>query len=81
MNLSPKLLNPKQKKYFGTLKKFPGDIGNPFDNVLRSINKINHINSFYFFLILLLLSALGSILNFRSGIILISFSLFDWILN
>lgn len=80
MKIDPRILFEKQKRDFSSTLKFPGDIGNPFDNILRGINKINQINSFYFFLILLLFSAAGSILNFTNGIILLSFSLTDWIL-
>ncbi len=74
------MLFDTQKRDFSSTIKFPGDIGNPFDNILRGINKINRINSFYFFLIILLISAAGSILNITNGIILLSFSLTDWIL-
>ena len=80
MKIVPKKLLKKQKRDFSSILKFPGDIGNPFDNLLRDINKINHIHSFYFFLILLLLSITGSLLNFKNGIILLTFSLFDWVL-
>jgi hypothetical protein len=80
MKKTTKHLFPSQKKDFSTLNKFPGDVGNPFDTLLRNLNKINQINSYFYFSFLVILSAIGSFLNIRNGIILLSFSLLDWIL-
>jgi hypothetical protein len=67
----------KDKRNFDRISKFPGEEGNPFDKVLRTLNKINKIPAIIFFLFLLLLTGLLTLLDVEKWSFLFLFSIFD----
>lgn len=72
-----KQLYEKDKRNFDRISKFPGEEGNPFDKVLRTLNKINKIPAIIFFLFLLLLTGLLTLLDVEKWSFLFLFSIFD----
>jgi predicted MPP superfamily phosphohydrolase len=72
-----KQLYEKDKRNFDRISKFPGEEGNPFDKVLRTLNKINKIPAIKFFLFILLLTGLLTLLDVEKWSFLFLFSIFD----
>jgi predicted MPP superfamily phosphohydrolase len=72
-----KNLNPKDKKSFVTRSKFPGEEGNPFDRILRNLQKINQIPAISFFLIIVILSGIFSFFTVENWLLLFFFSVTD----
>lgn len=72
-----RLLDPKDKKNFEEQDSFPGEEGNPFDNVLRTLQKINQVPTFLYILFIVLLGGLFSLFVVKNWILLILFSLGD----
>jgi len=72
-----KQLYEKDKRNFDRISKFPGEEGNPFDKVLRTLNKINKIPAIIFFLFILLLTGLLTLLDVEKWSFLFLFSIFD----
>ncbi len=72
-----RLLDPKDKKSFISRSKFPGEEGNPFDRILRLLQKINQIPTILFFIFLFLFSGIFTLFNLENWPILIFFSLTD----
>lgn len=75
-----KLLNPEDKKHFSSHQSFPGEEGNPFDRILRELEKINKIPSFLYFVLLLFLDGFLTIFNINNWMLLFAFSIIDIIL-
>lgn len=75
-----KLLVPKDKKNFDKVLSFPGEEGNPFDQVLRSLNKINQLPLIFYFALVLLLTGILTIFNLQNWNLLLSFSIVDILL-
>ena len=71
------ILNPEDKKSFNNKSKFPGEEGNPFDRILRQLQKINQIPTILFFLLILLLSGIFSLFNIENWLLLVLFSVTD----
>jgi predicted MPP superfamily phosphohydrolase len=80
MNHLAKKVYPQQKKTFSGRNIFPGEIGNPFDNILRRINKINQISPWIFALLLFALAGILTFFELTNWTLLISFCIGDWIL-
>jgi len=72
-----RILDPKDKKDFGERSSFPGEEGNPFDVVLRTLQKINQIPTILFIIIIFLLGGLFSLFVVEKWILLILFPLAD----
>ncbi|HSM25741.1 MAG TPA: metallophosphoesterase [Anaerolineaceae bacterium] len=72
-----KYLNPEDKKQFESYSSFPGEEGNPFDKILRALDKINRIPSFLFVFFLFFLDGILTIFNINNWIILFAFSMSD----
>ncbi len=75
-----KNLNPKDKKSFLTRSKFPGAEGNPFDRILRNLQKINQIPAILFFLFLLTVTGIFSLFALEKWFLLFFFSVTDSLL-
>lgn len=75
-----KKLNPEDKKQFSSYQSFPGEEGNPFDRILRGLEKINKIPFFLFFVLLLCLNGFLTTFNIKNWILLFVFSISDSIL-
>lgn len=73
-------LYPNHKKSFITRSNFPGEEGNPFDRILRLLQKINQIPTILFFIFIFFLSGTFTLFNFDNWLILFLFSLIDSIL-
>lgn len=74
------VLKPEDKKSFVTRKNFPGEEGNPFDRILRCLQKINQISTFLFFILLFLSAGVLSLFNIENWLLLILFSVTDSLL-
>jgi hypothetical protein len=72
-----RVLNPEDKKSFVTRNKFPGEEGNPFDRILRHLQKINQISIFLFFILLFLSAGVFSLFNIENWLLLVLFSVTD----
>lgn len=72
-----KILKPTDKKNFSTRSTFPGAEGNPFDKVLRSLQKINQISIPLFFIFIIFLGGVFTLFVIKNWILLILFSLGD----
>ena len=72
-----RVLKPEDKKNFVTRTKFPGEEGNPFDRILRHLQKINRIPIFLFFLLLFLSAGVFSLFNIENWLLLVLFSVTD----
>lgn len=75
-----KVLNPDDKKQFSSYQSFPGEEGNPFDQILRGLEKINKIPSFFYFVLLYFLNGFLTAFTISNWILLFSFSIIDIIL-
>ena len=73
-------LDPSDKKDFSTLIRFPGEEGNPFDKILRFLEKINQLPTFIYISLLLLLNGLLTFNNSDNWVTLSLFSLMDAII-
>lgn len=73
-------LNPGDKKSFNNRSKFPGEEGNPFDRILRLLQKINQIPTVLFFIFIILFSGIFSLFNIEKWLLLFFFSFVDSIL-
>ena len=69
-----------KSKDFSQLKYFPGDVGNPFDVFLHSLEKIEKLPSILFGLLLIILAVCFSNWNTTRGMILVMFFFIDWVL-
>ena len=76
----PKKVSAHQKKSFDGKAVFPGEIGNPFDHILRKLNSINAISPLLFFIALIFLSGIGTFFHLLNWAILLIFFLIDWVL-
>jgi len=72
-----RVLKPEDKKNFVTRTKFPGEEGNPFDRILRHLQKINRIPIFLFFFLLFLSAGVFSLFNIENWLLLVLFSVTD----
>lgn len=70
-------LNPEDKKSFVSRNKFPGEEGNPFDRILRRLQKINQISTFLFFILVFLFAGVFSLFNIKNWLLLVFFSVID----
>lgn len=78
--LKTKQLNPSDKKNFSSLTSFPGEEGNPFDKILRTLERINHIPFIIFLVMIIILTGIfTAFLEFRWAVLLF-FVLFDFLL-
>ncbi len=75
-----KQLDPKDKKKFETRSSFPGAEGNPFDKILRALQKINQVPTILYMLFTFLLAGLFSLFIVKNWLILMIFSLGDALL-
>jgi len=75
-----KRIDPKDKKNFITRSNFPGEEGNPFDRVLRLLQKINQVHTVILFLFIFLFSGIFSLFNIENWSLLFFFAFFDSIL-
>ena len=78
--MKTKRLNPKDRNNFETRSSFPGAEGNPFDKILRLIQKINQIPTILFYIFMIFLGGLISFFVINNWLILISFLICDAIL-
>ncbi len=72
-----RILIPGDRKNFDHLQFFPGIEGNPFDQLLRLLNKINQIPLIYFLIQQILLSGVLTFFNFQKWFFLLVFSIAD----
>ena len=80
MKKQPVFLDENQKKEFHKTKYFPGTHGNPFDTILRTINKINDINSLIFIVLLIFVTGLITLFNQNNWVLLFIFTAIDWLI-
>ncbi len=73
-------LDPSDKQDFSTLSSFPGEEGNPFDKILRFLEKINQLHNFIYISLLLLLTGILTFFHLDNWKILTIFSLTDLII-
>lgn len=74
---SIRILNPSNKKNWNFTSSFPGTEGNPFDKVLRNLQKINRIPFSIFYFILIILGGLLTFFRVNNWLMLIFFSIID----
>lgn len=70
----------KDQKDFSSVQSYPGTEGNPFDSILRLFNRINDLHPVIFFIGMALLSLLLAFFDLQRGLILLVFTLGDWLL-
>ncbi len=75
-----KQLDPKDKKKFETRSSFPGAEGNPFDKILRALQKINQVPTILFMLLLFLFGGMFTLFFVKNWFILMIFALGDALL-
>lgn len=72
-----KYLKPEDKKNFESNSSFPGEEGNPFDKILRALEKINKIPSFLFVIFIFFLDGILTTFTINNWVILFAFSISD----
>lgn len=74
------ILDKFDRKNFDHLESFPGNEDNPFDVALVELNRLNNLSGFIIFIFVFLISGLATAFSLKNWLILMAFSISDYLI-